>query len=361
MKKGFLALLCGVFVMVSCEEDTLPQVDDSLSFQEIKVDMSDFYVETEDFEELDFNSKSHGKNCYSMKVLNEQLAANPGLYQKMYNVEKHTRQFLTYKKGNGNGNGNGGGGGGGEEPPVDDNLGVITIPVIVHIVYNTASQNVSDAQINSQIAVLNDDFRATNNDFNQVPSLFAGVAADVEINFVLDQVIRKQTSRTSFGTNDAIKFDSQGGSNVVTPGTHLNMWIGPIGGGILGYAQFPGGSSATDGVVVDPLYFGTTGTATAPFDGGRTMTHEVGHWLNLRHIWGDGRCNRDDFVDDTPRSDRPNYGCPGFPTTHCRSTDMTMNYMDYVNDDCMYMFSAGQKERMRALFAPGGAREGILP
>jgi hypothetical protein len=361
MKKGFLALLCGVFVMVSCEEDTLPQVDDSLSFQEIKVDMSDFYVETEDFEELDFNSKSHGKNCYSMKVLNERLAANPGLYQKMYNVEKHTRQFLTYKKGNGNGNGNGGGGGGGEDPPVDDNLGVITIPVIVHIVYNTASQNVSDAQINSQIAVLNDDFRATNSDVSQVPSLFAGVVADVEINFVLDQVIRKQTTRTSFGTNDAIKFDSQGGSNVVTPGTHLNMWIGPIGGGILGYAQFPGGSSSTDGVVVDPLYFGTTGTATAPFDGGRTMTHEVGHWLNLRHIWGDGRCNRDDFVDDTPRSDRPNYGCPGFPTTHCRTTDMTMNYMDYVNDDCMYMFSAGQKERMRALFAPGGVRESILP
>ncbi len=361
MKKGFLALLCGVFVMVSCEEDTLPQVDDSLSFQEIKVDMSDFYVETEDFEELDFNSKSHGKNCYSMKVLNQQLAENPGLYQRMYNVEKHTRQFIASKKPDNPGGGNGGGGGGGEEPPVEDNLGVITIPVIVHIVYNTTSQNVSDAQINSQIAVLNDDFRATNNDVNQVPSLFAGVVADVEINFVLDQVIRKQTSRTSFGTNDAIKFDSQGGSNVVTPGTHLNMWIGPIGGGILGYAQFPGGSSATDGVVVDPLYFGTTGTATAPFDGGRTMTHEVGHWLNLRHIWGDGRCNRDDFVADTPTSDRPNYGCPGFPTTHCRSTDMTMNYMDYVNDDCMYMFSAGQKERMRALFAAGGVREGMLP
>jgi len=140
----------------------------------------------------------------------------------------------------------------------------------------------------------------------------------------------------------------------------LNMWIGTIGGGILGYAQFPGGSAATDGVVVDPKYFGTTGTATAPFDGGRTMTHEVGHWLNLRHIWGDGRCNRDDFVADTPTSDRPNYGCPGFPTTHCRSTDMTMNYMDYVNDDCMYMFSLGQKERMRALFGPGGVREGML-
>lgn len=363
MKKGLFALLCGAIAFVSCEKDANLELDETLAVQEVKVDMSDFYVHTEDFDERDGTAKAHGKNCHTMKVLNDRLASNPGLYQKMYNVEKHTRQFIASKKPDnpGGGNGGGGGGGGGEEPPVEDNLGVITIPVVVHILYSSPAENVSDAQINSQIAVLNDDFRATNNDVNQVPSLFAGSVADVEINFVLDQVIRKATSRTSFGTNDAIKFDSQGGSNVVTPETHLNMWIGTIGGGILGYAQFPGGSSATDGVVVDPLYFGTTGTATAPFDGGRTMTHEVGHWLNLRHIWGDGRCNRDDFVDDTPRSDRPNYGCPGFPTTHCRSTDMTMNYMDYVNDDCMYMFSAGQKERMRALFAPGGVRESILP
>ena len=113
--------------------------------------------------------------------------------------------------------------------------------------------------------------------------------------------------------------------------------------------------------MVSPQYFGTSGIATAPFDGGRTTTHEVGHWLNLRHIWGDGRCNRDDFVSDTPRSDRPNYGCPSFPTVHCRTTDMTMNYMDYVDDDCMFMFSEGQKERMRALFAAGGPRDGFLP
>jgi len=361
MKKGLFALLCGAIAFVSCEKDANLELDETLAVQEVKVDMSDFYVHTEDFDERDGTAKAHGKNCYTMKVLNDRLASNPGLYQKMYNVEKHTRQFIASKKPDNPGGGNGGGGGGGgEEPPVEDNLGVITIPVVVHVLYNTAEQNISDQQINSQMAVLNDDFRAMNNDINQVPSLFETVVADVEINFVLDQVIRKPTSRTSFGTNDAIKFDSQGGSNVVTPETHLNMWVGVIGNNILGYAQFPGGSSATDGVVVDPRFFGTTGTATAPFDGGRTMTHEVGHWLNLRHIWGDGRCNRDDFVSDTPTSDRPNYGCPGFPTTHCRSTDMTMNYMDYVNDDCMYMFSAGQKERMRALFGPGGARESIL-
>ncbi len=82
--------------------------------------------------------------------------------------------------------------------------------------------------------------------------------------------------------------------------------------------------------------------------------------LNLRHIWGDGRCNRDDFVADTPKSDRPNYGCPSFPTTHCRSTDMTMNYMDYTDDACMYMFSEGQKVRMRTIFESGGERESMV-
>ena len=156
-----------------------------------------------------------------------------------------------------------------------------------------------------------------------------------------------------------MKFSSNGGSDVVTPSTHMNIWVANIGGGILGYAQFPGGSAATDGIVVAPQFFGNTGYVSAPFDKGRTTTHEVGHYLNLRHIWGDGRCNRDDFVSDTPKSDRPNYGCPNYPTNHCRSSDMFMNYMDYVDDRCMFMFSEGQKARMRALFAAGGAREDI--
>jgi hypothetical protein len=157
-----------------------------------------------------------------------------------------------------------------------------------------------------------------------------------------------------------MKFSSNGGSDAVDSSKYLNIWVCNIGGGILGYAQFPGGSAATDGIVVGPQFFGSQGFVQAPFDKGRTTTHEIGHWLNLRHIWGDGRCLQDDFVADTPSSDRPNYGCPSYPTVNCRTNDMTMNYMDYVNDECMYMFSEGQKSRMRALFTAGGVRESII-
>jgi hypothetical protein len=206
------------------------------------------------------------------------------------------------------------------------------------------------------MSVLNADFRKTNNDANQVPSLFSGVAADTEIQFSLAGTFRHSNSRTSWGTNDLVKSTYP----PVTPSTHMNIWVCNIGGGIFGYAQFPGGNSSTDGIVVGPQYFGATGYVASPFDEGRTTTHEVGHYLNLRHIWGDGRCNRDDFVSDTPTSDAPNYGCPSFPTTNCRSTDMTMNYMYYTNDACMYMFSAGQKTRMRGVLLAGGSRENLV-
>ena len=105
------------------------------------------------------------------------------------------------------------------------------------------------------------------------------------------------------------------------------------------------------------LYSSLPGGSAAPYNLGRTATHEVGHYLNLRHIWGDGRCRQDDFVTDTPSSDGANYGCPSYPTVNCSSTDMTMNYMDYTDDGCMYMFTDGQRNRMRAIFASGGARE----
>ena len=344
-------------IFISCSEDAneIPQ-------QETNIDMSDFYVYTDaDIDEGSRSANGKSKSCYSMVNLNRLLNANPGLEKKMYDIEYNTRKHIAGKKpdgvGGGNGGGNNGGGDdGGGDPPVDDGLGTINIPVYVHVVYSNSQENISDSQINSQMAVLNDDFRRTNNDANQTPSEFSGVATDSEIEFTLAGTFRHSDSRTSWGTNDAVK----SAYPPVTPATHLNIWVCNIGGNILGYAQFPGGPAATDGVVVSPQYFGTTGTATAPFDGGRTTTHEVGHYLNLRHIWGDGRCNRDDFVSDTPRSDRPNYGCPS-SAYHCRSNDQFMNYMDYTNDDCMNMFSQGQKERMRALFASGGARESILP
>jgi len=145
--------------------------------------------------------------------------------------------------------------------------------------------------------VLNDDFRRLNSDADGTwPQ-----AADSEIEFCLatvdpngnatDGIIRQSTTRNGFGTNDAVKFASSGGSNAWPAGQYMNMWVCNIGGGILGYAQFPGGSASTDGIVVDYRYFGTNGTAQAPFDLGRTATHEVGHYLNLRHIWGDGGCS----------------------------------------------------------------------
>ncbi len=329
-------------VMVSCSDDQAATTNDDLQ----GVDMSNFYLRTDDVE-----TKNAG-GCFTMQRLNAQLDKDADLADRMFDIEKKYRQRMLAKK---PGNGGGGNGGGDPQPPTD-NLGVVTIPVYVHVVYSNNNENISDAQINSQMAVLNDDFRRTNNDANQTPSLFAPVAADTEIQFTLAGVFRHANSRTSWGTNDLVKSTYP----PVTPSTHLNIWVCNIGGGILGYAQFPGGNSATDGVVVGPQFFGTTGYVASPFDGGRTTTHEVGHYLNLRHIWGDGRCNRDDFVSDTPTSDRPNYGCPSYPTTHCRSTDMTMNYMDYTDDACMNMFTAGQKSRMRGVLVPGGARENLV-
>lgn len=322
------------------------------------IDMSDFYVYTDaDIDEASrLSADSKSKSCYTMVNLNRLLNENPELERKMYDIEYHTRANIAGKKPDGVGNGNGGGSGGDGGSGGGDNLGVINIPVYVHVVYSNSQENVSDNQINSQIAVLNDDFRKGNNDISQVPALFENVVADSEITFSLaqDGIKRHSNTTSSWGTNDAVK----AAYPPITPETHLNIWVCNIGGGILGYAQFPGGPSSTDGVVL--LYSSLPGGSAAPYNLGRTATHEVGHYLNLRHIWGDGRCNRDDFVSDTPTSDRPNYGCPSFPTTHCRSTDMTMNYMDYTDDACMFMFSEGQKVRMRTIFDAGGARESML-
>jgi len=354
MKKIVLSFATIAMLFTSCNDDQ----NVINTNEQSKIDMSDFYVYTDadldEAEKVANNSKL--KSCYSMVNLNRMLNEDPSLEKKLYDIEYHTRSQINAKKpnGNGNGNGNSGGGNDGGTDPVTDNLGIINIPVNIHVVYSNAQQNVSDNQINAQIAVLNDDFRASNNDINQVPNEFAGLVADSEINFTLANTFRHSNSTSAWSTNDAVK-DAY---PPVSPSTHLNIWICNISGGILGYAQFPGGPSATDGVVV--LYSSLPGGSAAPYNEGRTLTHEVGHYLNLRHIWGDGRCNRDDFVTDTPTSDAANYGCPSYPTVNCRTTDMTMNYMDYVDDSCMYMFSEGQKLRMRSIFESGGARESML-
>ncbi len=239
--------------------------------------------------------------------------------------------------------------------------GPVTIPVVVHVVYNTDDENISDAQVASQIAALNRDYNARNDDKSKTPACWLGLVTSADLTFVLasvdpagnptDGIERTRTAKTSFDVDDSVKSSATGGADAWL-GAYLNLWVCSLGGGLLGYAQFPGGAPATDGVVILNSAFGTEGTAASPYDLGRTCTHEVGHWLNLHHIWGDtADCTGNDFVDDTPNAQHPNYGDPVFPHISCSNGpngDMFMNYMDYVNDDAMVMFTAGQVARMQS-------------
>ncbi len=275
--------------------------------------------------------------CATQEVYEAQLRDNPTLALRRNQIESFTEQAIAQGR---------------------LVKGKVVIPIVVNVLYKTAAENISAAQIQSQIDVLNHDFNATNSDFSSTPSLFAGVAANVGISFELATIIRKSSNKTSWGTNDAMKKTNRGGIAPTSPSTKLNLWVCTTGGGILGYAQFPGGSSATDGVVIDSKYVGLSGSANYPYNLGRTATHEVGHWMNLRHIWGDANCGSD-AVSDTPTHDSANFGAPVFPHySTCSGTpvEMTMNYMDYTDDRAMFMFSNGQKSRMGAIFIAGGAR-----
>ncbi len=281
------------------------------------------------------------RKCDADVILQEQLANDPTFKANYEAQERLTQEYMAMRK----------------RGMIQQ--AAITIPVVVNVVYRTAAENVSDAQIQSQIDVLNKDFNATNSDFNSyIPTEYANLKANVGITFRLAAVYRKQTTKVSFRTNDDVKKTSKGGLNPTDPTTKLNLWVCTLSNSILGYAQFPGGPAATDGVVILNTAFGTVGTAAAPFNLGRTATHEVGHWVNLRHIWGDATCGNDQ-VDDTPLHNTANYGCPaqGHLST-CSGTpkEMWMNYMDYTDDRCMYMFSTGQSARMLATFAAGGSR-----
>jgi Pregnancy-associated plasma protein-A len=245
------------------------------------------------------------------------------------------------------------------------------IPVVVHVIANSESDDISDRQIESQMAVLNRDFRLRNPDRSRIPAPFKCLAVDSMIEFELatldpagnetSGITRTRSSRRSFAADDSMKTARGGGIAPWPTDRYLNIWVCTLTGGLLGYAQFPGGPSATDGVVILNTAFGTTGTAREPFDMGRTTTHEIGHFFNLRHIWGDREdCRGDDFVDDTPGAMMPNYGKPAFPSISCGngpSGDMFMNYMDYVDDDSMHMFSMGQVARMHATLTM--ARSGL--
>jgi hypothetical protein len=313
MKKHSFSLLAVVLLVTACSrkdaktEETLTQAETESSFRQ----------------------------CASQEILEKQMAEDPARAAAIQQLEQKTALF---------------------KPGMSRFNGTLYIPVVVHVVLPNPNL-VTDAQIQSQIDVLNNDYNKANSELSNSNVYLAGYnyndVANCQITYYVSQTIRKTTSATSFGTNDAVKKSSMGGSDAVNATTMLNLWVCNLSSGYLGYAQFPGGNASTDGVVIDYQAFGTTSTGYslyAQFNKGRTATHEIGHWLNLRHIWGDFRCGND-YVSDTPPHDDSNGGCPG--TGHrsrCsgKPLEQWMNYMDYTDDACMYMFSAGQKVRMDA-------------
>jgi hypothetical protein len=250
---------------------------------------------------------------------------------------------------------------------------VIIIPVVIHVLYNTSVQNISEAQVLSQLQALNNDYRRLNTDASNQPSAFSGISADARISFCLAKldpagkattgIIRKYTSVPNWLFDDGMKYSAQGGDNAWDSKKYLNIWVCNLLGRSLGYSSLPGSQADRDGVVIQYNVFGTTGTLTAPFNKGRTLTHEVGHWLGLKHLWGDATCG-DDGIADTPPQQNFNNGCPSFPHMSSCSVngngDMFMNFMDFTDDACMNMFTKGQVVKMRSLFAVGGPRNSFL-
>jgi len=267
---------------------------------------------------------------------------------------------------------------------------VLNIPIIVHVVHNGEAvgvgMNISQAQIQSQIDVLNEDFRkmAGTPGSNNNP-----VGADVEVEFCLSPVDRNGNPMTEPGINringnradwTQDQIDNQlKPTTIWNPNLFYNVWSVKFAAsevGLLGYAQFPdqtglqgipaNSPASTDGVVIAYFTCGSSSKGNfpvlqAPYDKGRTLTHETGHWLGLRHIWGDGRC-ADDFVGDTPSQIGASSGCPNPLTQSCPGGQpaMVQNYMDYSNDGCKNIYTQGQKDRMRAAIELSPRRKSVV-
>lgn len=287
-------------------------------------------------------SKIANRGCASHYMLEQQLKSDPKLAQRMQEIENETNKIIS------------------EARIVN---GVLEIPVVFNILYTNTTNNISQTQIQSQIDVLNKDFNGTNSDYNS-SNPYNSVKGAFNVKFILETVNRKAVSKATWYSEDNfMKSTSKGGISPTSPTTKLNFWVVPdlqskTQGQLLGYAQFPGGAAATDGIVCGHYCTGVGGSTTAPFNLGRTATHEIGHWMNLRHIWGDATCGNDQ-VSDTPAHNAPNSGVPavGHRST-CTGTplEMYMNYMDYTDDRGMYMFSKGQATRMAAVFSSTGPR-----
>lgn len=292
--------------------------------------------------------------CHSTDYLQERLRTNPGTAFQMDAMEEFIEQTIAQKHlsaGRGEGK------------------QLVVIPVVFHVLYHEASENIADDKLIEQIEVLNQAFRRLSADTVKTPDRFRHLAADCEIEFQLAQsdplrrgvsgIVRYYTPIEYWDADDKMKLSTEMGAPAWDASQYLNIWVCNLRRG-LGYASFPGGPDELDGIV---LNYGIVGTNNSSSYGqGKVAVHEAGHWLGLRHIWGDDYCG-DDWVDDTPRQGGFTGGCPTDVRSSCSNGaagDMYMNYMDLTNDACTNMFTLGQKDRMQALFAAGGARAGML-
>lgn len=264
------------------------------------------------------------------------------------------------------------------------------IPVVVHVIHNGEAvgvgSNISEAQILSQLSVLNNDYKRLNADASNTPGEFLPVAGSLDIEFVMAKrtpeglatngIVRVQGTKTSWSINDNYELKSL---SYWPAEDYMNIWVTTLTASYVGFAQFPvsdlpglensSNNRLTDGVVIDYTAFGTIDAGSfdldPQFNKGRTTTHEVGHFLGLRHIWGDDedendRCTGTDYVDDTPNQQVSTSGCPTTTRSSCGSNDMYMNFLDYTNDACMNIFTQGQVNRMIAVIENSPRRVSLL-
>lgn len=276
-----------------------------------------------------------------------------------------------------------------KEHQSQDRSTVYTIPVVVHIVYNTPEENLHDSVIFNQIQRLNEDYRRLNSDTTNTRDTFNTIVGDSYIEFQLAMfdpsgnpttgITRTSTTQTSFfgvGTfpADGVKSSSTGGKDPWDQSRYLNIWVCDMSvfdtPFLLGYAtppadlpHWPAGSTTglSDGVVIQYQAFGSNNPndldlGSGPLEvKGRTAVHEIGHYLGLRHIWADGDCTEEDGVDDTPNAaDQSDQDC-NFSSNTCIDNigvlgdlpDMVENYMDYSAETCQNSFTQGQVDMMR--------------
>ncbi len=297
------------------------------------------------------------QQCASQAILNQKVAENDRISTYRYDLEQRIQRLID------------------EEESGVLYRDVLSIDVVVHVVWKEAEEMISEEQVMSQIEVLNEDFRQLNASLDLVTfPPFQGLVADMEIEFNLATVdpAGNPTSGINYVETDVTSIAGQyaagkrrichsdlGGADAWCYHNYLNVWVGAYEGGVLGEASFPGQeleNPEEDGIRVSYAAFGRTPNLEQPYNLGRTLTHEIGHYFNLFHPWGQSDedppnldCMDDDGIADTPKQ-AFTYKNTCFQNVQqsCGTPDMHYNFMNYTDDACMAMFTLGQKERVVA-------------